>query len=49
VLQLAYLSMGDPTTAQGHELKAIAAAVIGGASAAGGEGNDLRHAARRAS
>ncbi len=39
VLQLAYLSMGDPTTAQGHELKAIAAAVIGGASLAGGEGS----------
>lgn len=38
VLQLAYLSMGDPTTAQGLELKAIAAAVIGGASLAGGEG-----------
>ncbi|MGB3965567.1 MAG: ABC transporter permease, partial [Planctomycetota bacterium] len=41
VLQLAYLSMGDPTTAQGHELKAIAAAVIGGASLAGGEGSIL--------
>jgi ribose/xylose/arabinose/galactoside ABC-type transport system permease subunit len=39
VLQLAYLSMGDPTTAQGYELKAIAAAVIGGASLAGGEGS----------
>jgi ribose/xylose/arabinose/galactoside ABC-type transport system permease subunit len=39
VLQLAYLSMGDPTTAQGHELKCIAAAVIGGASLAGGEGS----------
>jgi ribose/xylose/arabinose/galactoside ABC-type transport system permease subunit len=38
VLQLSYLSMGDPTTAQGYELKAIAAAVIGGASLAGGEG-----------
>lgn len=38
VLQLSYLSMGDPTTAQGFELKAIAAAVIGGASLAGGEG-----------
>ena len=31
--------MGDPTTAQGYELKAIAAAVIGGASLAGGEGS----------
>jgi ribose/xylose/arabinose/galactoside ABC-type transport system permease subunit len=38
VLQLSFLSMGDPTTAQGYELKAIAAAVIGGASLAGGEG-----------
>lgn len=41
VLQLAYLSMGDPTTAQGYELKAIAASVIGGASLAGGEGSIL--------
>ncbi len=39
VLQLSFLSMGDPTTAQGYELKAIAAAVIGGASLAGGEGS----------
>ena len=39
VLQLSYLSMGDPTTAQGYELKTIAAAVIGGASLAGGEGS----------
>jgi ribose/xylose/arabinose/galactoside ABC-type transport system permease subunit len=31
--------MGDPTTAQGYELKAIAAAVIGGASLAGGTGS----------
>jgi ribose transport system permease protein len=38
VMQLSFLSMGDPTTAQGYELKAIAAAVIGGASLAGGEG-----------
>ena len=38
-LQLSFLSMGDPTTAQGHELKAIAAAVIGGASLAGGSGS----------
>ncbi|MCK5941314.1 MAG: ABC transporter permease [Planctomycetes bacterium] len=38
VLQLSYLTVGDPTTAQGLELKAIAAAVIGGASLAGGEG-----------
>lgn len=39
VLQLSYLSMGDPTTAQGYELKTIAAVVIGGASLAGGEGS----------
>lgn len=38
VLQLSYLTVGDPTTAQGLELRAIAAAVIGGASLAGGEG-----------
>jgi ribose/xylose/arabinose/galactoside ABC-type transport system permease subunit len=38
VLQLSFLSMGDPTTAQGYELKCIAAAVIGGASLSGGEG-----------
>ena len=31
MLQLSFLSMGDPTTAQGLELKVIAAAVIGGA------------------
>jgi ribose transport system permease protein len=39
VLQLSYLSMGDPTTAQGYELRTIAAAVIGGASLSGGEGS----------
>jgi len=41
VLQLSYLSIGDPTTAQGAELKVIAAAVIGGASLSGGEGSIL--------
>ena len=41
VLQLSYLSMGDPTTAEGYELKVIAAAVIGGASLSGGEGSIL--------
>ncbi|MFK7742441.1 MAG: ABC transporter permease [Planctomycetota bacterium] len=41
LMQLSYLSMGDPTTGQGLELKAIAAAVIGGASLAGGEGSIL--------
>jgi ribose/xylose/arabinose/galactoside ABC-type transport system permease subunit len=40
VLQLSFLSMmGDPTTAQGLELKAIASGVIGGASLAGGAGS----------
>jgi ribose/xylose/arabinose/galactoside ABC-type transport system permease subunit len=33
--------MGDPTTAQGLELKAIAAAVIGGASLQGGQASIL--------
>jgi ribose/xylose/arabinose/galactoside ABC-type transport system permease subunit len=41
VLQLAYLSVGDPTTANGYELKVIAAVVIGGASLSGGEGTIL--------
>jgi ribose transport system permease protein len=39
LLQFSYLSMGDPTTAEGYELKVIAAVVIGGASLAGGEGS----------
>lgn len=39
VLQFAYLSMGDPTTAQGYELRIIAAVVIGGASLSGGQGS----------
>jgi ribose/xylose/arabinose/galactoside ABC-type transport system permease subunit len=38
VLQFAYLSGGDPTTAAGLELNIIAAVVIGGASLAGGQG-----------
>ena len=41
VTQLGRLSVGDPTTAVGEELKIIAAAVIGGASLAGGEGSIL--------
>lgn len=41
LLQLSYLSMGDPTTAQGAELQVIAAAVLGGASLSGGEGSIL--------
>lgn len=41
LLQLSYLSMGDPTTAQGAELKVIAAVVIGGASLSGGSGSIL--------
>jgi ribose/xylose/arabinose/galactoside ABC-type transport system permease subunit len=40
-LQFAFLSMGDPTTADGYELKVIAACVIGGASLSGGEGGVL--------
>jgi ribose/xylose/arabinose/galactoside ABC-type transport system permease subunit len=39
LLQFSYLSMGDPTTADGYELKVIAAVVIGGASLSGGEGS----------
>jgi ribose transport system permease protein len=38
VLQFAYLTGGDPTTAIGLELNVIAAVVIGGASLAGGQG-----------
>lgn len=41
LLQLSYVSIGDPTTAGGLELKAIAAAVIGGASLSGGSGSIL--------
>jgi ribose/xylose/arabinose/galactoside ABC-type transport system permease subunit len=39
VLQFSYLTVGDPTTAAGYELSAIAAVVIGGASLAGGQGS----------
>ncbi len=39
VLQFSYLTVGDPTTATGYELSAIAAVVIGGASLAGGQGS----------
>jgi len=39
LLQLSFLSIGDPTTASGAELRVIAAVVIGGASLAGGEGS----------
>jgi ribose transport system permease protein len=39
VLQYSYISIGDPTTAPGYELKVIAAAVIGGASLSGGVGS----------
>jgi ribose/xylose/arabinose/galactoside ABC-type transport system permease subunit len=38
VLQFAYLTGGDPTTASGLELNVIAAVVIGGASLSGGQG-----------
>lgn len=39
VLQFSYLTLGDPTTADGYELDAIAAVVIGGASLVGGQGS----------
>jgi ribose transport system permease protein len=39
VMQFAYLTVGDPTTANGMELLIIAAVVIGGASLNGGEGS----------
>jgi ribose/xylose/arabinose/galactoside ABC-type transport system permease subunit len=41
VLQYSYLTMGDPTTANGLELNIIAAVVIGGASLTGGQGSAL--------
>jgi ribose/xylose/arabinose/galactoside ABC-type transport system permease subunit len=42
VLQFAFLyGQGDPTTADGYELRTIASVVIGGASLAGGEGSIL--------
>jgi ribose/xylose/arabinose/galactoside ABC-type transport system permease subunit len=41
VLQFSYLTIGDPTTAEGKELDIIAAVVIGGGSLSGGEGTVL--------
>jgi ribose/xylose/arabinose/galactoside ABC-type transport system permease subunit len=41
VLQFSYLTIGDPTTAEGKELGVIAAVVIGGGSLSGGEGSVL--------
>ena len=41
ILQFSYLTMGDPTTADGMELNIIAAVVIGGASLSGGQGSVL--------
>ena len=41
LLEMAKLHQGDPTTANGRELDIIAAAVIGGASLAGGVGTAL--------
>jgi ribose/xylose/arabinose/galactoside ABC-type transport system permease subunit len=42
ILQFAFLyGQGDPTTAEGYELKVIASVVIGGASLSGGEGTIL--------
>jgi ribose/xylose/arabinose/galactoside ABC-type transport system permease subunit len=40
-MQLARLTVGDPTTAIGKELDIIAAVVIGGGSLAGGQGSIL--------
>jgi ribose transport system permease protein len=39
VLQFSYLTVGDPTSANGAELSIIASVVIGGASLSGGEGS----------
>lgn len=39
VMQFSYLTVGDPTTANGMELSIIAAVVIGGASLSGGQGS----------
>ncbi|MCX7012576.1 MAG: ABC transporter permease [Candidatus Sumerlaeota bacterium] len=39
LMQYSYLSVGDPTTAQGYELDVIAAVVIGGGSLSGGVGS----------
>jgi ribose transport system permease protein len=41
ILQFSYLTVGDPTTANGMELNVIAATVIGGASLSGGSGSAL--------
>ena len=41
ILQFGYLTVGDPTTADGMELNVIAAVVIGGASLNGGRGSIL--------
>lgn len=38
ILQFSFLTLGDPTTANGMELDIIAAVVIGGASLSGGQG-----------
>lgn len=41
MMQFSFMNMGDPMTAQGYELKVIAAVVIGGASLTGGVGSIL--------
>ena len=41
VMQCAYLTVGDPTSAAGLELDVIAAVVIGGGSLGGGEGSAM--------
>lgn len=41
VMQFSFVTVGDPTTAFGYELRVIAAVVIGGASLSGGVGGVL--------
>lgn len=41
LMQFSFLTVGDPTTAEGYELRVIAAVVIGGASLSGGQGSIL--------
>lgn len=41
VMQFSFVTVGDPTTAFGYELRVIAAVVIGGASLSGGMGGVL--------
>lgn len=41
MIQIGMMGTGDPTTGQGYELNAIAAAAIGGTCMAGGRGNPI--------